>query len=117
VLTRSTTVPVPVLALLLLCRAVESQDYAGAVEAYTAALAVDPRHKHVNKELQLGLCRVEQQLGRAEEAVQVSGVEAQVGRMLLFCRLVACAILRSRGWSSEADVRSFSRGPSDQCSA
>jgi predicted negative regulator of RcsB-dependent stress response len=75
----STNLTISVLALLLLCRAVESQDYAGAVEAYTAALAVDPQHKHVNKELQLGLCRVQQQLGKAEEAVLVSGVETQAG--------------------------------------
>lgn len=47
-------------------------DYAGAAEAYTAALAVDPAHRHVNKQLQLGLCKVQQQLGKAEEAVQVS---------------------------------------------
>jgi len=61
----------PVIVLLSLCRAVESQDYAGAVEAYTAALAVDPEHKHVNKQLHLGLCRVQQQLGKGDEAVQV----------------------------------------------
>lgn len=53
------------------CRALESQDYTGAVEAYTAALAVDPQHRNVNKQLQLGLCKVQQQLGKAEEAVQV----------------------------------------------
>lgn len=56
---------------VVLCRALESLDYAGAVEAYTAALAVDPQHKHVNKQLQLGLCKVQQQAGKAEEAVQV----------------------------------------------
>jgi DnaJ family protein C protein 3 len=51
-------------------KALESGDYAGAVEAYTAALAVDPQHRNVNKQLHLGLCRVQQQLGKAEEAVQ-----------------------------------------------
>jgi tetratricopeptide (TPR) repeat protein len=56
---------------MIICRALESGDYAGAVEAYTAALAVDPQHRNVNKQLHLGLCRVQQQLGKAEEAVQV----------------------------------------------
>ena len=55
----------------MLCRALESQDFAGAVEAYTAALAVDPQHRQVNKQLQLGLCKVQQQMGKAEEAVLV----------------------------------------------
>jgi DnaJ family protein C protein 3 len=50
-------------------KALESQDFAGAVEAYTAALAVDPQHRQVNKQLQLGLCKVQQQMGKAEEAV------------------------------------------------
>lgn len=84
-LTCHANIPTPALALLL-CRAVESQDYAGAVEAYIAALAVDPQHKHVNKELQLGLCRVQQQLGKAEEAVKVSGVQAQVGGPCCYVR-------------------------------
>lgn len=57
------------------CRALESQDLSGAVEAYTAALAVDPQHKQVNKQLQLGLCKVQQQLGKAEEAVQVRNLQ------------------------------------------
>ncbi len=60
-----------VLSVLHLRRALESQDLAGAAEAYTAALAVDPQHRQVNKQLQLGLCKVQQQLGKAEEAVQV----------------------------------------------
>lgn len=55
-------------------RALESSDFDAAVEAYTAALAVDPQHKHVNKELQLGLCKVQQQMGKGDEAVQVRGL-------------------------------------------
>lgn len=71
------------------CRALASMDYAGAAEAYTAALAVDPAHRHVNKQLQLGLCKVQQQLGKAEEAVQVSQGRTQQ-RM--------CLCLGAGGW-------------------
>ena len=63
------------------CRAAESQDYASAVEAYTAALAVDPQHKVVNKDLHLRLCRVQQQLGKGDEAVQVGAAAVHTNQL------------------------------------
>eukprot|EP00879_Flechtneria_rotunda_P016714 GHRR01017491.1.p1 GENE.GHRR01017491.1~~GHRR01017491.1.p1 ORF type:complete len:455 (+),score=141.28 GHRR01017491.1:1053-2417(+) len=51
-------------------RASEAQDFAEAEQQYTAALAVDPQHHLVNKELQLQLCRVRLLLDKGEQAVQ-----------------------------------------------
>ena len=53
-------------------RAFEAQDYPEAEQQCQAALAVDPQHQAVNKELQLQLCRVQQMLNKPQEAVEVS---------------------------------------------
>jgi hypothetical protein len=57
---------------VLSCRAWEAQDFAEAEQQCQAALAVDPLHTRVNKELQLQLCRVQQMLEKPQEAVEVS---------------------------------------------
>uniref|UniRef100_A0A383VTQ7 J domain-containing protein n=1 Tax=Tetradesmus obliquus TaxID=3088 RepID=A0A383VTQ7_TETOB len=51
-------------------RAFEAQDYPEAEQQCQAALAVDPQHQAVNKELQLQLCRVQQMLNKPQEAVE-----------------------------------------------
>jgi two-component SAPR family response regulator len=53
-------------------RAFEAQDFPEAEQQCLAALAVDPLHQKVNKELQLQLCRVQQMLNKPQEAVEVS---------------------------------------------
>jgi hypothetical protein len=61
-----------VLFLSVYCRAFEAQDYAEAEQQCQAALAVDPLHQRVNKEMQLLLCRVQQSLDKPQDAVEVS---------------------------------------------
>eukprot|EP00878_Enallax_costatus_P025984 GHUV01027850.1.p1 GENE.GHUV01027850.1~~GHUV01027850.1.p1 ORF type:complete len:365 (+),score=138.23 GHUV01027850.1:272-1366(+) len=51
-------------------RAFEAQDWSEAEQQCTAALAVDPQHTMVNKDLQLQLCRVQQMIGKPAEVVQ-----------------------------------------------
>eukprot|EP00775_Hariotina_reticulata_P013415 gene13415-13543_t len=51
-------------------RAFEAQEWQEAEEAYLAALAVDPAHKMVNRELHLQLCKLRQTLNKPQEALE-----------------------------------------------
>jgi hypothetical protein len=53
------------------CRAFEAQEWQEAEEAYLAALAVDPAHKLINRELHLQLCKLRQMLSKPQEALEV----------------------------------------------